>query len=113
MSKLQFDKRFIYVGVDISIYALLPGGRSSYPPGLACTVPTFSVVVLCSLALPSARPCAVRDDNNKDDVCTRTIPAGLKHPPPSKTISLITWFEAYLNKWYWKINTMLECEAIQ
>ena len=82
MSKLRFHKRFIYVGVDISIYALLPGGRSSYPPGLACTVPTFSVVVLCSLVLPTARSCAVWNDNNKDDACTRTIPAGLKCPPP-------------------------------
>ena len=26
--KLRFYKRFIYVGVDISIYALLTGGRS-------------------------------------------------------------------------------------
>ena len=30
----------------------------------------------------------------KINVCTRTIPAGLKCPLPSKTISLITWFEA-------------------
>ena len=44
MSKLRFQKRFIYVGVDISFYALLSGGRSSYLLGLACTVPTFSVV---------------------------------------------------------------------
>ena len=46
MSKLRFHKRFIYVGVDISIYALLTGGQSSYLPGLACTVPTFSSVVV-------------------------------------------------------------------
>ena len=56
MSKLRFYKRFIYVGVDISIYALLTGGRSSYPPGLACTVPTFScvgcVVLYCVLYYP-------------------------------------------------------------
>ena len=43
MSKLRFHKRFIYVGVDISIYALLTGGRSSYLPGLACIVPAFIV----------------------------------------------------------------------
>ena len=49
---------------------------------------------LCSLVLPTARPCAARNDNNKDDMCTPTIPAWLKCPPPSKTISLITWFEA-------------------
>ena len=52
---------------------------------------------LCSLVLPSARSCAGWDNNNKYDVCTRTIPAGPKCPPPSTTISLITWFEAYLN----------------
>ena len=28
------NNRFFYVGVDISIYALLAGGRSSYPPVL-------------------------------------------------------------------------------
>ena len=38
----------------------------------------------------------------KINVCTPTIPAGLKCPLPSKTISLITWFKAHLNalsKW--------------
>ena len=102
MSKLRLHKRFIFVGVDVSIYALLIGGRSSYPPvlDLYCThVRYFSEcwLLVCVCVLPSARPCAVRDDNNKDDVCTRTIPAGLKCPPSSNTISLITWFEAYLN----------------
>ena len=52
MSKLRFHIRFIYVGVDISIYALLTGGRSSYPPVLDCTVPTlecglYVCVLLC------------------------------------------------------------------
>ena len=101
MSKLRFHKRFIYVGVDISIYALLTGGRSSYVSVLACTVPTFSCCVgwllVCLCGLPSARSCAVWDDNNKDNVCTPSIPAGLKCPPPPKTISLITRLEAYLN----------------
>ena len=32
--KLQLRNRFIHVGVDISSYALLIGGRSSYPPVL-------------------------------------------------------------------------------
>ena len=41
--------------------------------------------------------CAVWDDNNKDNVCAPTIPAGLKCPPPSKTISPITWFGTELN----------------
>ena len=57
------------------------------------------IVVLC-IGLPTARSCAALNDNNKDGVCTRTIPAGLTCPPPSKTISLITWFEAYLNNLY-------------
>ena len=33
----------------------------------------------------------------KDNVCTPSIPAGLKYPSPSKTISLITCVGAYLN----------------
>ena len=33
----------------------------------------------------------------KDNVCTPSIPAGLKCPAPSKTISLITCIGAYLN----------------
>ena len=33
-AKLRLHNRFIYVGVDISIYALLAGGRSSYPSAL-------------------------------------------------------------------------------
>ena len=33
MSKLRLHNRFIYVGVDISIYALLTGGWSLYLPG--------------------------------------------------------------------------------
>ena len=32
--KLRLHNRFIYVGVDINIYALFTGGRSSYPPVL-------------------------------------------------------------------------------
>ena len=39
-----------------------------------------------------ARSCAARDDNNNDNVCKPNISAGLKCPPPSKTISLITRF---------------------
>ena len=70
-------------------------------PGVNCfhvvTLVLWCWLLVCVCGLPSARPCAVKDDNNKGDVCTPTIPAGLKCPPPSKTISLITWFEAYLN----------------
>ena len=46
---------------------------------------------------PSARSCAVWVDNDKDNVCTPYLPAGLKCPPSSKIISLITRREAYLN----------------
>ena len=53
--------------------------------------------VVCSRVISPARSCATWDDNNKDNVCTPTIPAGLKRPPPSKTTSLITWFGTVLN----------------
>ena len=49
-------------------------------------------LVVCDIVLPAARSCAAWDDNNKDDVRTPTILAGLKRPPLYKTISLITWF---------------------
>ena len=39
-----------------------------------------------------ARSCAAWDDNNKDNVCKLNIPAGIKCPPPSKTIAHITRF---------------------
>ena len=65
-----------------------------YPYLVSVSLSTLVSVILCSLVLPTARPYAAWNNNNKDDVCTRTIPAGLKCPPPSKTISLITRFEA-------------------
>ena len=65
--------------------------RISYRTHMLVSVLCLGV---CSLVLPTARSCAVWDDNNKDNVCTPSIPAGLKCPPPSKTISSITWFEA-------------------
>ena len=45
MSKLRFHKRFIYVGVDISISALLTGGRSSYPLDWLVLYPRLVVLV--------------------------------------------------------------------
>ena len=42
--KLQLRNRFIHVGVDISSYALLIGGRSSYPPVLVKLLYPRSVV---------------------------------------------------------------------
>ena len=50
--------------------------------------------VMCCLG----RSCAAWDDNNKDNVCKPNIPAGIECPPPSKTISPITRFEANLTK---------------
>ena len=93
--KLQLRNRFIHVGVDISSYALLIGGRSSYPPVLVkllyprVLVYKWSISGLykCYIGLPSARLCAVWVENNKVHVCTPSIVAGLKCPPPSTTIS--------------------------
>ena len=58
------------------------------------------VLVYCSVSFLSCMcvvifrgtTCANKDANNKDDVCKPNIPAGLNRPPPSKTISLTTWF---------------------
>ena len=60
--------------------------------------PHVIIIYLCSFpvyvrASSLARSCATKDSNNKDNVCTPNIPAGIKCPPPSKTISPITWFE--------------------
>ena len=99
MLKLRLHNRFIYVGVDISSYALLTERRSSYPlvlvkllypRSLVYKWSKFVYLYTCYSGLPSARLCAVKDENNKVNVCTPFIPAGLKCPPPSKTISLIT-----------------------
>ena len=53
------------------------------------------VLLSCVILYYVVRSCASWDDNNKDNVCTPTKPAGLKCPPPSKTTSLITRFEAH------------------
>ena len=50
---------------------------------------------MCYITLPTARSCADWNADNKDNECKPSIPAGLKRPPPSKTTSLITWFEAH------------------
>ena len=47
---------------------------------------------------PSARTCAVEDDNNKVNVSTPSIPAGLKCPPLIHDHLTITWFEAQSNR---------------
>ena len=41
--------------------------------------------------LACVRSCATKDANNEDYVCKPNIPAGINCPPPSKTISPITW----------------------
>ena len=53
--------------------------------------------IVCARVKSAARSCVAWDDNNKDNVCTPNIPAGIKCPPPSKTISLITWSGTILN----------------
>ena len=106
--KLRLHNRFIHVGVDISSYALLIGGRSSYPPVLVKLLYLRSLVYkwywsVCvgycvCVDYPRLWSSAVWDENNKVNVCTPSIPAGLKCPPPSKTISLITRLEVYRTK---------------
>ena len=49
---------------------------------------------VCLWVSSLARSCATRDANNKDNVHKPNIPVGIKCPPPSKTISPITWFGA-------------------
>ena len=105
MLKLRLHNRFIHVGVDISSYALLIGGRSSYPLVLVKLLYPrplvykwyWSVCVGYCVCMdyPRLWSSAVWDENNKVNVCTPSIPAGLKCPPPSKTISLITRLEVY------------------
>ena len=56
-------------------------------PRVTPLLSVYVCVLLCYIALPTARSCAVWDDNNKDNVCGITISAGLKFPPPPKTIS--------------------------
>ena len=43
---------------------------------------------VCLWVSSVARSCSTKDDN----VCKPNIPAGINCPPPSKTISPITWF---------------------
>ena len=52
-----------------------------------------------SLVLSVARSRTAWDDNNKENVCNPNIPAGIKCPPPSKTISLITRFGTNSTVW--------------
>ena len=86
----------IHVGVDISSYALLIGGWSLYPPLCwlsYCTYVQSVYLYKWYIGLPSARSSAVWDESTKVNVRTPSIPAGLKCPPPSNTISLITRLE--------------------
>ena len=94
--KLRFHNHFIYVGVDISIYALLTGDGINTSLSRLVLYPRV-VYSVAFFVLPAARSCAAWDDNNKDNVCTPSIPAGLKCPPPSKTISSIIRFGTILN----------------
>ena len=76
------------------------------PPCLGLLYPRVSCLLSCIWESTAPRSCAAWDDNNKDNVCAPTIPAGLKRPPPSKTISLITWFEVSLNTCVLDYNTI-------
>ena len=80
-------------GVNTSLSKLVLYPRLVY----SCRV--FDYVILCVWKSTVARSCAAWDDNNKDNVCKPNTPAGIKCPPPSKTISLITRFGTILNKY--------------
>ena len=82
--KLRFHIRFICVGVDINIYALLiaEGVNTSMSRAVYCT--HVSIIILCR-SFPACvwlssvvRSCATRDANNKDNVCKPNIPARIK-----------------------------------
>ena len=79
-------------------------GTELISPCLGLLYPRVSLLlvslVVCYIVLPAARSCAAWDDNNKINVCKPSIPAGLKCPPLSKTISPITWFGTILNRGY-------------
>ena len=95
-----FHNRFICVGVDISMrYSQGDGVNTSLSRITYCThvVYTSPSLVLCSFPVclwvsSVARSCATKGANNKDNVWKPSIPAGINCPPPSKTISPITWF---------------------
>ena len=53
-----------------------------------------SFPVVCVWVPSVARSCATKDAKNKDNVWKPTVPAGINCPPPSETISPITWFGA-------------------
>ena len=62
-----------------------------YPRGVF-TSSRVLVFLFCMWLSSVARSCATKDANNKDYVWKPSIPAGINCPPPSKTISPITWF---------------------
>ena len=73
---------------------VLDGGGCFSPAGIVGLDSLLRRLLLCVWESTAARSCAVRDDNNKDNESKPTVPAGLKHPPPSKTTSIFTRFEA-------------------
>ena len=79
-------------------YSQGDGVNTSLSRLVYCTHAYYVVLVdLCSFPVCEwvsslARSCANKDANNKDNVCKPNIPAGIKCPPPCKTISPITWF---------------------
>ena len=77
-------------GVNTSLSRLV------YCTHVYCQVPLVSVdwcsFPICVRVSSVARPCATKDAKNKDNVWKLNVPAGINCPPPSKTISPITWF---------------------
>ena len=71
--------------------------RRVYCTHVHCLLVSLVLVDCCSFPVcvwlsSVARSYATKDANNKDNVCKPNIPAGIKCPPPSKTIPPITWF---------------------
>ena len=82
-------------GVNTSLSRLV------YRIHVKCTSVCVSLVLVdwcsflvCVRVSSVAQSCATKDANYKYNVCKPTIPAGIKCPPPSKTISPIDWFGA-------------------
>ena len=97
---MRFHNRFICVGVDISVmrYSQGDGANTSLSRITYCTHVLVLVDLcffpVCVWVSSLARSCATKDANNKENVWKPSIPAGIKCPPPSKTVSPITWFGA-------------------
>ena len=90
-------------GVNTSLFSLVYCTHVWCPSvcyNIWCSLP------VCEWVCPVAQSCATKDVDNKDNVCKPNIPAGIKCPPPSKTISPIARFGAIstrLARGSWKV----------